>query len=140
MSLFDIRSHQKPFKEFSKLVCTLEEFAFTPNGHKLLIGSHPLGTVTTLDIATSKIDSVYFVRPTKIKFNLSISPCSKYALASTPTNSIDIWDINSRAKLKSLIGHGGPPIAAFSPCHTLIASASMPVALWVPLPMNDDEY
>ena len=140
ISLFDFRSTQKPLKEFPRLACTVDEFTFTPNGQKLLIGSHQLGTVTTVDIPLGKTESVYFVRPTKSKFNLSVSPCSQFALASTPANIIDIWYIHSRVKLKSLSGHGGPPIAAFSPCHSLIASASMPVALWVPLPAEDDEY
>lgn len=127
---FDSRILDRPLNQI-QFNTAIDELVLFGNSH-LLVGSCKLGTVTTISADTGKTISLYFMSPTQ-KFHLDISPCTNYALATTSTNSIDIWDIKSRIKIKSLDKHGGPPIAKFSPKHTLIASASIPIALWVPI-------
>jgi len=136
----DMRAIDTPVHEFSRLSCNVDELLFYPDGSKLLLGSHHMGTVTTLDIAKHKELSMIFVPPMKktstSKFNLSISPDGRYCSISTATSSVEIWDLHARVKVTSLPGHGGNPASAFSPIHTLVATASIPVALWVPSQRN----
>ncbi len=136
VSIRDMRSPDTPVHEFSRLSCTVDELLFYPDGSKILLGSHQMGTVTTLDIPKHKELSMIFVPPIKkgscSRFNLSISPCGRYCSISTPSNNVEIWDLHARSKITSLTGHGGNPLSAFSPVHTLLATASIPVALWVP--------
>lgn len=136
LTVHDIRAIDTPVHEFSRMSCNVDELLFYPDGTKLLLGSHHMGTVTTLDIPKHKELSMIFVPPMKkgstTKFNLSISSNGRYCSISTATNAVEVWDLHARVKVKSLAGHGGNPTSAFSPIHTLLATASIPVALWVP--------
>ena len=132
ISIFDQRKMEKPVTQF-QFNTDIDELVFS--GDKIIVGSEKLGTITTLASNSGKTVSLYFVQPTKgKKLRIAVSPCAQYALASSANNQIDIWNIQTRIKVRSLSGHGGPPIAKFSPKHTLIASASLPIALWVPFP------
>ena len=140
LTVRDIRSLDKPVHEFLRLSCNVDELLFYPDGSKLLLGSHHMGTVTTLDIPKHKELSMIFVPPLKkgstSKFNLSIAPNGRYCSISTATNCVEIWDLHARNKITSLAGHGGNPTSAFSPIHTLLATASIPVGLWIPSQRN----
>ena len=136
VTVHDMRSIAAPVHEFSRLSCSIDELLFYPDGSKLLLGSHHMGTVMTLDIPKHKELSMIFFPPmkkdSKSNFNLSISPCGKFCSISTATNNVEIWDLQSRNKVSTLSGHGGNPTSVFSPIHTLLATASIPVGLWVP--------
>lgn len=135
--IHDMRSAQQPTASLSNIVSKMDELVPTPDGTRLLVGSQEKGTVTCLNAADGSVKSMFFLPPSKdgSGFGLQVSPCSNYALSVNPVhNNIDVWELSSRTKLHSLKGHGGRPIAAFSPTHALIASASMPVGLWAPIP------
>lgn len=134
--IFDSRNTAEPTSQFSNITCKMDELIPSPDGSKLLVGSHEKGTVTCLSGTTGAVQSMFFLPPCRdgLGFNLRVSPCSNYALTvNSSHNTIDIWELSSRTKLHSLKGHGGRPIAEFSPTHSLVASASMPVGLWVPV-------
>jgi WD40 repeat protein len=110
----------------------MEEVVFSNDGKKLLVGSGRLGAVSTVSVESMSMKSTYFLQPTKRKYNLATSCCSSFGMASTVANNLDIWNIESRVKVRSLVGHDGPAIGLFSPKHALVATASMPIALWAP--------
>jgi WD40 repeat protein len=130
--LYDLRNTQTPLKEITSVKSPIDELTFTRDGQRLLVGSYRLGAVSTVNVETGLSESMYFLQPTRTRFNLSVSLCSTYAIATTASNTVDIWNISTRVKVRSLVGHDGPPIGVFSPRDALIATASMPVALWVP--------
>ena len=133
ITLYDLRKTETPLTTIKGNSNPVDEIVFSNNGEKLLVGSHKLGAVSSYNTESGALESIYFLLPTKTRFNLDTSPCSTYALATTPANTVDIWDIKSRVKIRSLVGHDGPPIGAFSPSLALIATASLPIALWAPL-------
>lgn len=138
ITLYDARNTQAALKEITKISSPIDEMVFAANGQRLLIGSHKLGAVSTVNIGTGISESMFFLQPTRTRFNLTTSPCSSYGMATTPSNAVDIWDIKTRVKVRSLVGHDGPPIGTFSTRDAMIATASMPVALWVPLLAKPD--
>jgi WD40 repeat protein len=136
IQIFDLRSPDKPVHEFTRMSCCADELIMS-GGTKLFFASHSTGTVVKFDINKNKEESMILASPIrgalgKRKFNISLSSCSKYISISNLNNNVDIWDFETRVKVKTLVGHGGQPVSAFSPSHTLVATASMPLALWVP--------
>jgi len=132
----DMRYGDKPVHEFTRLSCGADEMVFSQSTEtcdkKLYFASYQMGTITTFDVNKRKEESMIFVSPIRGQYHISLSHCSRYISVSTSSNNVEIWDLNARVKLKSLQGHGGSPMSAFSPIHTMIATASMPLALWVP--------
>ena len=129
---FDMRQFGSPLNQLAKFPNPMEEIVFSSDGSKLLVSSGRLGAVSTISVESVSVKSTYFLQPSKRKYNLCTSACSTFGMASTVANNLDIWNIDSRVKVRSLTGHDGPPIGLFSPRHALVASASMPVALWAP--------
>jgi WD40 repeat protein len=140
IQIYDLRFPENPAYEFTRLACGADELILSTSadsGGKVYIGSHSNGTLTTLDISKGKQESMILLSPIrggggKRKFHLSLSTCKNFVSITNMSNHVEIWNLEARVKVKTLMGHGGPPIAAFSPSHTLIATVSMPVALWVP--------
>jgi WD40 repeat protein len=134
ISLFDFRKFQAPQREVKCVANPTRELAFTADRERLLAASWESGIISTINLEKGGLESTYFIPPTKRRYNLSTSFCSKFAMASNPSShGIDIWDIRTRAKVRSLMGHESASIGAFSPKHAMVATASLPVALWVPL-------
>ena len=134
VSLFDLRNFQAPLREIKKFTSPADELSFSADGSKLLIGSWVLGMVATINTDSALVEATYFLPPTKTPYHVSTSACSRYAIATNPHKTADIWDLKSRLKIRSLTGHDSAPIAVFSPKHLMVATATMPVALWVPFP------
>lgn len=132
IGFFDMRQFGSPVSQLSKFPNPMEEIVFSGNGRKLLVGSGRLGAVSTICVETMSVKSTYFLQPSKRKYNLSTSACATFGMASTVANNLDIWNIDSRVKVRTLAGHDGPAMGLFSPRHALVATASMPVALWAP--------
>lgn len=136
IALFDGRKCQDPIKEIKCESSSARELVFTPDGERLLVGSWELGVISTVNLEKASFESTYLLPATKTRYHLTTSHCSKFAMASNPqTHALDIWDMKTRVKTRSLTGHESESIGAFSPKHAMIATASLPVALWVPLPL-----
>lgn len=134
IGLFDGRKSQDPARVIKCVSSPAREMVFTPDKERILVGSWELGVISTVNLEKSAMESTYFLPPTKTKYHLRTSHCSKYALATNPaTYAVDIWDIKTRVKVRSLVGHDGESVGAFSPKHAMIATASVPLALWVPI-------
>ena len=134
IGIFESRKPQTLIKEIKCVSSSVDELVFTPDRERILVASRELGLVSTVNLDKEVVESTYFSPPTKTSYHLSVSPCSKYAMTSNPSSfAIDIWDLKTRVKVRALFGHESSSIAAFSPKHAMIATASLPVALWVPL-------
>ncbi len=137
VGIYDYRKFQSPMKEIKCGSSLMSEIAFTHDRERLLVAYGEAGNIASVILATGSVESTYYIPPTKRGYFLSSSFCSRFAMASNPnSNSVDIWDIRTRVKIRSLAGHESPSIGAFSPKHAMVATSSLPVALWVPLTMK----
>ena len=132
ISFFDLRQFQAPMREVKRFTSSADEMCFSADGQKLLVGSWNLGMIATVNTESALVEATYFLPRTTTPYHVSTSSCSRYGIATSPSKVADIWDLKSRLRIRSLAGHDGTPIAAFSPKHLMVATATMPVALWVP--------
>lgn len=134
VGIYDYRKFQSPMKEIK---CggynAISEIAFTHDRERLLVAYGEAGNIASVLLASGSVESTYYIPPTKRGYYISSSHCSRFAMASNPhSNAVDIWDIRTRVKIRSLAGHDSASMGAFSPKHAMVATASLPVALWVP--------
>jgi YVTN family beta-propeller protein len=95
-----------------------EGIAVTPSGHEAWVGSNEQGTVSIVNTATLKIDTV--LTGFGVPYRLAVSPDGKVAvIVEAEANQISIVDVKTRKTLGAVPVGGSPRGVSISPDNKL---------------------